>query len=231
MCVTPFTHLEAAYSSELLRWLQSHQTKALSPSLSPLRLSLSLSFSFSLSPSPPPSLPPPPNSPLFLSSLSIQLCNSIYHFIFSFISLFFHSTLVHFQSYLKTLLFPPLVETFLLPSETCLYKVNLPLTKGCPSASLGVFEKRFEKCVERIKVRPGARTSSFYPSILDSWAPKHKTNRCTRTCPPSLCILLNKLTQWNSNKTFLDCSWHHVSGRCIVFRLHWLCSAILKYDV
>lgn len=169
MCVTPFTHLEAAYSSELLRWLQSQPNQSsLSLSLPFASLPLSLSHSLFLSLSLPSSLTPNQNCPVFQSSLSIQLCNSIYHFIFSFISLFFHSTLVHFQSYLKTLLFPPLVEPFLLPSETCLYKVNLPLTKGCPSASLGVFEKRFEKCVERIKVRPGARTSSFYPSILDS---------------------------------------------------------------
>ncbi len=156
-------------------------------------------------------------------------------FHFSFISLFFLFTLVRFQSYLKTLLFPPLVQPFLLLYETCLYKVNLPLTKGCPSASLGVLEKCFEKCVERIKVRPGARTSSFYLSLLDSWAPKHRQTDAHRLALPFSVFYLTKLTQWNwrSHTTKLfgvqptSCFWkvYHVYCMCCVFmNLHiWHC--------
>lgn len=136
----------------------------------------------------------------------------------SIISFFFHFTLVHFQSYLKTLLFPPLVQPFLLLYETCLYKVNLPLTKGCPSASLGVLEKCFEKCVERIKVRPGARTSSFYLSLLDSWAPKHRQTDAHRPALPFSVFYLTKLTQWNSKShTTKLFGVSHVSGGCIMF--------------
>lgn len=148
MCVcacvwTPFTHLEAAYASELLCWLQSQPNQS-SPSLC---LSPFLTHN--------------QNYPVFQSFLSIQLCNSIYHFIlFYFTPLSYHSSL--FSKLFQNITFRSLVQPFLLLSETCLYKVNLSLTKGCPSASLDVLEKCFEKCVERIKVRPGTRTSSFY---------------------------------------------------------------------
>lgn len=72
MCVIPFTHLEAAYSSELLCWLQSQSNQS----------SLFLCLS--------PFLTPNQNCPVFQSFLSIQLCHSIYHFIF----LSFHSSFI-----------------------------------------------------------------------------------------------------------------------------------------
>lgn len=65
VCVIPFTHLEAAYFSELLCWLQSQPDQS-SPTL-PLSLS---------------SLTSNQHCPVFQSFLSNQFCNSICHFTF-----------------------------------------------------------------------------------------------------------------------------------------------------
>lgn len=79
-------------------------------------------------------------------------------------------------------------------------------------------EKCFEKCVERIKVRPAARTSSFYLSICDSWAPKHTKP----TPPPLLCLLLNKTWSCTTKLFGLQltsgwCSFGSVAGLTLFF--------------
>lgn len=82
LCVTPFTHLEAAYSTELLHWLQSQPNQS-----SPFPSHQSkLAHLFNL-PSP--------------ASFEILYVILLFFFFCSYLH-FFHITLVTFQSYLKT---------------------------------------------------------------------------------------------------------------------------------
>ena len=130
--------------------------------------------------------------PSLISQFSFAIISIIHSFPFICIFFsFFYSTLVRFLKLFENITPNTPVQPFLLLSETCLYKVNLPLTKGCPSASGGVLEKCFEKCVERIKVRPRARTSSFY-RILVFWAAKHRQTDTYRPAPPFRYIPLHK---------------------------------------
>lgn len=128
MCVTPFSHPEAAYSLSSAVGCNPNQSKALSPLL---RFPLFSNGQSKLS-----RFSNPPTSSSFF------ICN----FTFSFLS----CQSVHFQSYLKTVPPPPLKPVYI--KLICLWQRDASMLLG----------EVLWKCVERIKVRPQARTNPFY---------------------------------------------------------------------
>ena len=141
----------------------------------------SLSGSLSIA-NPPPIKTPVPSFNLSSPSSFV----TIYHFIFlSFPSSPFSKL---FENITPP---PPPPPVWISPFSSFLQPVYIRLIclwqKDAPMLLWASWRTHFEKCVERIKVRPWARTSSVYLSILNSSAPKHRQTDA-RTPPPPLSL-------------------------------------------